>query len=320
VLKNLNWFNIAMRRGLSGSEKTLLKFGRTSLELYNDFFKEESVEVDLIKGVLGVYMSSEQARETARSLNGRYMDGQEVVEAGFKDFGGGVLFENELSINPAKLLPAVAKKVREMGTRMIEGEVTALRAQNRMVGSAVVNDEELQGDAFVITSGAWAGQLCRSLQLNPMVLPARGLAMIFDCGGTKVARYPALFEDYGIGLTQHNESTVRVTSFFDFVGFKDAFREKKKKWMMDVVERHLTEHLKLKQVEEGVGYRPCTPDQLPVIGKVPGYANAYVATGNCRLGITLAPATGQMIKSMVDGEVPRNGMTSDFDPARFLTS
>jgi D-amino-acid dehydrogenase len=41
-----------------------------------------------------------------------------------------------------------------------------------------------------------------------------------------------------------------------------------------------------------VGGRPLLPDGLPVIDRLPGHDNAFVATGHGMLGVTLGPATG----------------------------
>jgi D-amino-acid dehydrogenase len=64
--------------------------------------------------------------------------------------------------------------------------------------------------------------------------------------------------------------------------------------------------------------RPLTPDGLPVIGRAPGVDNLFVAGGHQMLGITLAPATGDALASLMldDGaETP----LLPFDPARFKT-
>jgi D-amino-acid dehydrogenase len=52
-------------------------------------------------------------------------------------------------------------------------------------------------------------------------------------------------------------------------------------------------------VSEWCGLRPCTPDGLPVIGEVPGYAGAFVATGHAMLGLTLGPMTGSLVADLV---------------------
>jgi D-amino-acid dehydrogenase len=57
-------------------------------------------------------------------------------------------------------------------------------------------------------------------------------------------------------------------------------------------------------ISEWCGLRPCTPDGLPVIGRVPGYMGAYAATGHAMLGLTLGPITGQLIADLVVGESP----------------
>src|SRR5207244_10216335 len=46
-------------------------------------------------------------------------------------------------------------------------------------------------------------------------------------------------------------------------------------------------------------YRPVTDDGLPLIGRVPGVADAYVATGHGPWGILNAPATGRALAELI---------------------
>jgi D-amino-acid dehydrogenase len=64
------------------------------------------------------------------------------------------------------------------------------------------------------------------------------------------------------------------------------------------------------------GLRPCAPDGLPIIGPVDDVANLFVATAHAMLGITLAPATGEIVASLVGGERPRHDI-EPFRPSRF---
>ena len=65
-----------------------------------------------------------------------------------------------------------------------------------------------------------------------------------------------------------------------------------------------------------MGLRPMTPDGMPIIGKVPGTSNVFVATGHAMLGVTLAPATAKLLADFIfsptDSEHLRN-----FSPDRF---
>ncbi len=48
---------------------------------------------------------------------------------------------------------------------------------------------------------------------------------------------------------------------------------------------------------------PMTPDGLPVIGRIPGAGNLWIATGHGMLGLTQGPITGKMIaESITTGE------------------
>jgi glycine/D-amino acid oxidase-like deaminating enzyme len=62
-------------------------------------------------------------------------------------------------------------------------------------------------------------------------------------------------------------------------------------------------------------YRPVTEDGLPLIGRVPGVAGAYVATGHGPWGILNAPATGRALAELIAGVAPSVDLRP-FDPAR----
>jgi glycine oxidase len=50
--------------------------------------------------------------------------------------------------------------------------------------------------------------------------------------------------------------------------------------------------------------RPCHPDLLPVIDRVPGLGNAWLTSGHYRTGILMAPATGAALASWITSGRP----------------
>jgi D-amino-acid dehydrogenase len=56
------------------------------------------------------------------------------------------------------------------------------------------------------------------------------------------------------------------------------------------------------------GLRPCSPDGLPYVGRWRGLENVSVAAGHAMLGLSLAPATGELIGAILAGEKPAIGM------------
>ena len=63
-------------------------------------------------------------------------------------------------------------------------------------------------------------------------------------------------------------------------------------------------------------YRPVTDDGLPLIGRVPGVGNAYVATGHGPWGILNAPATGLALAELISDGASASVDLRSFDPAR----
>jgi glycine oxidase len=55
-------------------------------------------------------------------------------------------------------------------------------------------------------------------------------------------------------------------------------------------------------VDQWAGLRPATPDELPLLGRLPNTAHQFLATGHYRNGILLAPATAHVVAQLVEGE------------------
>src|SRR5690606_10966603 len=61
-----------------------------------------------------------------------------------------------------------------------------------------------------------------------------------------------------------------------------------------------------------VGFRPATPDALPLIGRWPAIDRTWIATGHEGLGITMAPVTAELIVAGV------LGTAAPLDPTPYL--
>jgi len=67
---------------------------------------------------------------------------------------------------------------------------------------------------------------------------------------------------------------------------------------------------------EWMGHRPSMPDQIPVIGAVPGVTGAYLGFGHDHVGLTGGPKTGRILAQMIGGKTPNLDL-SPYAPDRF---
>jgi len=65
------------------------------------------------------------------------------------------------------------------------------------------------------------------------------------------------------------------------------------------------------------GLRPCMPDMLPVIGRVPGFSNLWAHFGHGHQGFTQGPTTAMLLAQLMCGETPALN-AQPFHPERFL--
>ena len=64
------------------------------------------------------------------------------------------------------------------------------------------------------------------------------------------------------------------------------------------------------------GYRPCSADGLPYIGKIKKWSNVVIATGHSMLGLSLGAGTGKLVSEVIN-ELPLSMNIKPFNAERF---
>lgn len=75
---------------------------------------------------------------------------------------------------------------------------------------------------------------------------------------------------------------------------------------------------KLSAIRAWTGFRPATPDNLPYIGKIPGYDKVYAAAGHEGLGITTSLGTAELLAAEITGRRPPIPV-EPYSPSRTLS-
>ena len=73
----------------------------------------------------------------------------------------------------------------------------------------------------------------------------------------------------------------------------------------------------LSTVRVWTGFRPATPDNLPYIGKIPGFESTYAACGHEGLGITTSLGTADLLTCAILGRKPAIPI-GPYSPARTM--
>ena len=125
----------------------------------------------------------------------------------------------------------------------------------------------------------------------------KGYSMTFDQLPLKPS-IPAILTEARVAITPMGES-LRVAGTLEISGMDNKVNPYKVKSILDAARSYYPD-LKLNQPHTvWYGYRPCTPDGLPYIGKWKNDSSIIIATGHAMMGLSLAPSTGRLVRDMI---------------------
>jgi len=158
-------------------------------------------------------------------------------------------------------------------------------------------NETVHADQCVLAAGVASVQLARGVGLELPIEPAKGYSITID--GEPLVPLPMMLAEAHVVVTPMGVST-RLTTGLDLVGADDRVDISRVRIMQEAARDYLGLDL-AKTPTPWVGYRPMTPDGLPIVGRSTRYRNLVIASGHGTLGITLAPATGRFVADLLDG-------------------
>lgn len=309
------WFNLARRQTRGRYERVCLELVGRSLALYQGILDEAPSDLDVMEEMLELHTAMPKYSPTGVS-GGRLLSPDEISSLGYAGFEGGWLLR-ERSLHPGRLIGYLHSRLSSLGGRYRRGRAR-LKPSGSKIAHAAVGDERIHADGYVVAGGSWSRAICRPLGYDPMVVPARGLVILCATRGARAVDCPATYSDEGVTVTQHDRETVRLTGFFELMGFNHSFSQARRDQLFKAVTSHLSRRPRLERGEVGVGFRPTTPDQLPSVGRIPKFENGYILTGSSRKGIVLAPELARLLSRVVlDPQAEVDWALAALDPGRF---
>jgi glycine/D-amino acid oxidase-like deaminating enzyme len=232
--------------------------------------------------------------------------------------------ETTAQVEPARFTAALLEEARERGAALRPGVVEGVARGTARVRGVMVNGGVLEGDAVVLAMGPWTGRLA-GLAL-PRIHGLKGYSVTLAVAGVPA---DALFMDYRTadGRALEPEIIPRPDGTVYVCGMADRQPLPESAEGVEVSDAGCATLVRAAgRVSAALAaaaitrrqacYRPVTEDGLPLIGRVPGAAGAFVATGHGPWGMLNAPASGLALAELItEGEAATVDLRP-FDPAR----
>lgn len=210
-------------------------------------------------------------------------------------------------VNVARLLEALVEACRRTGVRLIEKQpVTRIDVHGARVSGVTTSAGPIPADTILIAAGAWTSSLSPDLTRWAPITPVKGQAIAFAADkpetdqGSSGATVTSVVRAQPYYLLRQRDgnllagATSEADAGFDCRPTEQAAAEIRggiREFFPAIEDMAVTRHW--------AGLRPKGADSRPFIGPIPGLEGLFVAAGHYKLGIGLAPITGEIIRDLM---------------------
>jgi len=312
----------------------LLTLGTRSLALYDDFIAGVSARsgktIEYVRtGTLevaqddGEHQRLQRDRATLERLGvtNEWIDARDLPSAEpavSASALGALLIPGHGYVGVMSLITALVASARLAGAAF-ETPVEAVDVSSTRDGVEVrAGARRYSADLVVIAAGSWSGRV-QVKGVAPLPLrPVRGQLLHLRPGAAPMPVPRRVIWGRDCYCVPWSDRSVLVGATVEDVGFDERSTLEGVSHLTRAAAELLPATARASVEAIRVGLRPATPDDLPIIGPLPGASRVIAATGHYRNGILLAPVTAEIVTNIVLGRASDSAV-AHVTPARFDT-
>ncbi|MEI6949038.1 FAD-dependent oxidoreductase [Paraflavisolibacter sp. H34] len=307
----------------------LLQLNTYSKALYETLAQEPGFDFALEqKGILMYYKTEKVGEEElhlaekarAMGLDAVHLDQQQVqaLEPGTElDILGAVHYRCDAHLYPNKLMPQLMAALETAGVVFRPNSaVERVVIEGKTIKKVVTAAGEEAADLVVMAGGSWLPRLAQMAGLHLPLMPGKGYSFTSEEPRLRL-NVPAILCEARVAITPMN-GHMRVGGTMEIAPVNDQVNMNRVEGIVHSIPRYFP-GLQLplpRKRDVWYGFRPCSPDGLPYLGRSQKIANLLVAGGHAMMGLSLGPASGRVIADLANGREPQVAIGA-FAPERF---
>jgi glycine/D-amino acid oxidase-like deaminating enzyme len=208
---------------------------------------------------------------------------------------------NGFTVSPQRSVQTLGELFRQEGGVLINERATKLIPREGGGCMVMTNVANRSAEHVVVATGAWSRQLLDPLGIKVALESERGYhAMLFS--PEVMPALPISNKTRAFGVTPM-EDGLRVAGTVEISGLDAPPNEERAKILVQHA-RRMFPALTGGQVRYWMGFRPSTPDSLPILGPAPGRPGLHLVFGHGHFGMTGGPPSGRLVARLITGQAP----------------
>lgn len=218
---------------------------------------------------------------------------------------GAVHWTDSATIHPRDFMVQFARATVRRGALLrtdaeVIGLVRAEEESGRISGVRLASGEVVEASEVVLAAGFWSGAIAQAVGIALPMQAARGYHLQVE-GMVNPPWTAAILSNSKVVVTPMGEQ-IRLAGTLEITPPGRPPIAARMAHLMDVARTHLHGLEQAKAVEEWSGFRPCTSDGMPVVGRVHAVKGLWLNTGHAMMGMTLGPISGVLLAQEMCGE------------------
>jgi len=214
--------------------------------------------------------------------------------------------------NPGEYITELTSYFTKNGGKFVQAEVRDFQKTDGRISRIETDQGTFECSKAVITAGIWSKGLMKKLNLRVPLETERGYHVIFE-NPSEVPRNPMMVTAGKFGVNPMDMG-LRCAGTVE-LGDHHAGPSKAPIALLMRRAKEAFPNLAYSGTQEWMGFRPSTPDSVPLIGEL-GHSGIYTGFGHQHVGLTAGPKTGRLIAQMINGQSPNIDM-SPYAPERY---
>lgn len=252
------------------------------------------------RGLAQQWCSIREIQLEQRTLSGRISLKCSNEADTYAEFEQAIFLPETAQIRNPRLLQALRHRIAQLGGRIIENcAVESLNAVHQKIQSITSSQGDFSADHIIISAGAWSKEILGMYALKLDIKPIRGQMLLF-----KFDRTPPIhniFVENDLYIIPRRDGHLLIGSTLEDVGFNKQTTASARKHLLMRAQAILPALQAMPIVQHWSGLRPASPDNIPTIGKHPMISNLYINSGHFRYGVTMAPASAEILVNEITG-------------------